>query len=164
MIRGFKCFNKGLITNFNDKFELNRVYFTNESIKFSKNGFHLCTNLEDTFRYFDTFQNDVDVCEVSGYGKYSKYDDEYNGFYDMYAVEFIKITKLLTREEIIEYAKNLPEYRLVRFVSLYKLKEDEIKLFKELFYNKSSIIKAIMYCQENIKDVYNIDFKIKMKR
>ena len=124
-------------------------------------GFHLCTNLEDTFRYFDTFQNDVEVAEVIGYGNISRYDDEYNGFYDMYSVEFIKITKILTREDIIEYAKKLPEYRLQRFISLYKLNDEEIKLFKELFNNNTNILKTIMYYQENIKDVYDVNKKIK---
>lgn len=164
MINGYKCFYKGLVTHFSDTLELNRVYYSSQDVKFFKGGFHLCTNLEDTFRYFDTFNNEVDVAEVHGYGKTSKYDDEYNGFYDMYAVEFIKITKVLTRDEIIAYAIKLPEYRLDRFLSLYKLSDDEIMLFKKLFYNKPNIIKTIMYCQENIKDVYENNYQLKIKR
>lgn len=161
MIKGFKCFNKGLITNYHDKLEPNTVYYSKNNVKYMEGGFHLCTNLEDTFRYFDTFQNDVEVAEVIGYGNISRYDDEYNGFYDMYSVEFIKITKILTREDIIEYAKKLPEYRLQRFISLYKLNDEEIKLFKELFNNNTNILKTIMYYQENIKDVYDVNKKIK---
>ena len=161
MIKGYKCFNKGLITNYNDKLELNKIYHVKDNIKFSQRGFHLCSYLEDTFRYFDTFQNDVDVTEVIGYGNISKYDDEYNGFYDMYSVEFMKIVRILLREDIIKYAINLPEYRLLRFISLYKLNLNEIKLFKKLYYNNKNIINAIMYYQENIKDVYEKEYKIK---
>ena len=161
MIKGYKCFNKGLITNYNDKLELNKIYHVKDNIKFSQSGFHLCSYLEDTFRYFDTFQNEVDVTEVIGYGNISKYDDEYNGFYDMYSVEFMKIVRVLLREDIIKYAINLPEYRLLRFISLYKLNLNEIKLFKKLYYNNKNIINAIMYYQENIKDVYEKEYKIK---
>lgn len=164
MIKGFKCFNKGLITNYNNKLELSTVYFSSTNVKFGESGFHLCTNLEDTFRYFDTFQKDVDVAEVIGYGNICKYDDEYNGFYDMYSVEFMKIVKILSKEEILQYAIVLPEYRLERFISLYKLNDNDIALFKKIFYDKTNIIKAIMYYQENIKDVYENDFKIKIKR
>ena len=161
MIKGFKCFNKGLITNYHDKLSLNTVYYSKNKIKFGESGFHLCTNLEDTFRYFNTFSSDVDVSEAIGYGKISQYNDEYNGFYDMYSVEFIKIVRILLREEIIEYAKHLPEYLLLRFISLYKLNNDELKLFKNLYNNNANIIKAIMYYQENIKDVYEREYKIK---
>ena len=48
-----------------------------------------------------------------------------------------------------------------RFISLYKLNDEEIKLFKELFNNNTNILKTIMYYQENIKDVYDVNHKIK---
>lgn len=51
----------------------------------------MCMNLVDVFRYFDCFNENVKVCEVIGNGKIEVYDDEYNGFYNMYSVECIEI-------------------------------------------------------------------------
>lgn len=40
------------------------------------NGFHMCLNFEDTFRFIE---NPI-LCEVTGYGTISKeYIDDYNG-------------------------------------------------------------------------------------
>ena len=41
------------------------------------NGFHMCLNFEDTFRYIE---NPI-LCEVTGYGTISdEFSDEYNHF------------------------------------------------------------------------------------
>ncbi len=114
----------------------------------------MCTNLEDTLRYFDAMNQNVDICKVVGYGNIEKYDDEYNGFYDMYAVEYMKILYVLTREQIIDYIVKLPIERIQRFISLYKLNPDEIDMFKEKYQNIPMILMTIEYYQENNKKVY----------
>ena len=66
------------------KFEVGKIYMACGPIKFGNNGngFHMCKNMEDTFRYFDS--TNIAVCKVNGFGKKKLYEDEYYGFYDMY--------------------------------------------------------------------------------
>ena len=119
-----------------------------EPIKFGNNGngFHMCKNMEDTFRYFDS--TNIAVCEVNGFGKKKLYDDEYYGFYDMYAVEKIEILKLLKRKEILDYMLKLYPERVKRFIQLFKLYDDEIKIFEEKFRNDAKVINTIKYYQK----------------
>lgn len=152
MVNGYKCFNKGLINRYGHKFEEGEIYHYVGDVKFHKSGFHMCSNLEDTLRYFDAFNDEVDIASVTGYGDINAYDDEYNGFYDMYAVEYLKINHVLTRDEIIEYALKLPEFQVKRFISLFKLTNDEIELFQDKFFNVKSVILTIDYYQNKDND------------
>lgn len=156
-IRGYKCFNKDLTNRYGKKIEVGSVYSTNGEVKFGNDGhgFHFCKNIEDTFRYFDAMNDDVCICLVKGYGKIDTYDDEYYGYYDMYASEHIEILKLLSRKEIIDIGLNLYPERAVRFVSGIKLSDDEIEMFKEKFKNNDCVIRAINYYQLSDKDAYS---------
>lgn len=151
---GYKSFNADMTNRYGMKFEVGKIYTVPGPIKFGNNGngFHMCKNMEDTFRYFDS--TNIAVCEVNGFGKNQKYEDEYYGFYDMYAVEKIEILKLLKRKEILEYMLELYPERVVRFIQLFKLYDDEIKLFEEKFRNESSVIKYIDYYQKGKCDVW----------
>ena len=154
MLSGYKCFNKGLVNKYGEVFEIGKVYHVNGDIKFHKNGFHMCTNLEDTLRYFDAFNEEVDITSVIGYGNINKYDDEYNEFFDMYSVEYLKLLTLLKREEIISYALKLPSMRLKRFISLFRLTKEELELFREKF-NKDSMIQTTLdYYQDEKSKLY----------
>ena len=55
---GYKCFNKDLINHYGQKFEIGKIYIASGIIKFGTrgNGFHMCKNIEDCFRFFDTFR------------------------------------------------------------------------------------------------------------
>ena len=55
---GYKCFNENLTNRYNTKFEIGKIYHVNGNIKFGNNGngFHICKNLEDTLRYFNSFE------------------------------------------------------------------------------------------------------------
>lgn len=153
-IKGYKCFNKNLINRYGKKFEVGKIYISSGVLKFGNNGFHMCKNIEDTFRYFDAFNNDVDVCLVSGSGKIIEYSDEYYGYYDMYCVEKIKIIDNLSREEIINIGLDLNKERVKRFVSLFRLTNDEIFLFKEKFEKYVEVLDAISYYQEGNTKIY----------
>ena len=153
-VEGYKCFNEGLINRYCFSFEVDKEYHIDGDIKYQSNGFHMCKNLEDTLRYFDTFNENVDIAKVVGYGEVYTYDDEYNGFYDMYATEYIKLLQVLSRKEIINYALNLPEEQVKRFISLYKLNNDEILLFNEKFNKFNDVLMAIEYYQEHNTKVY----------
>ena len=157
MIIGYKAFNSDLTNRYGIKFEIGKIYLSTGAIRFGNNGngFHLCKNIEDTFRYFDTQK--MTVCKVIGSGDFAEnnsQEDDYYGFSDMYAVEKLQVLKELTRMEIIQEGLKLNEIRAHRFVSLYPLTEEEIILFKERFKDCTSVIDAIAYYQENNKEIY----------
>lgn len=131
MIKGYKAFNTDITNRYGKKFELGKVYHADGKISWGTegNGFHFCTNLEDCFRYFDSER--CVMTEIIGYGKMKKYDDEYYDYYDMYVSEYIKIIKLLTREEIINEMLLVNKNRQNRFFRDFKLTNEEMKLFKE---------------------------------
>ena len=155
-VTGYKCFYKDMINNYGKKFSVGKIYVTSNALKqgLNGNGFHMCKNIEDTFRFFDTSKFDINVCKVIGRGNIIEFSDEYNGYYDMYCVEKLEIEKMLSREELINIGLTLNEIRAERFVSTLSLKPDEIKLFKERYKKYNNILKAIAYYQENDKDVY----------
>ena len=157
VVFGYKCFNGDLTNNYGFKFEVGNSYNVSGIIKFGigGNGFHMCERLEDTLRYFDAMNFDVSICEVVGNGKSVSFSDEYNGYYDMYCVEEMSIIRKLNREEIISMMLKVNEIRVLRFLQLYKLNEDEIRLFKNRFKNYINVLDMIDYYQYGIKDVYS---------
>ena len=137
-----------MTNRYGKKFEVGKIYTATGTIKFGNNGngFHMCKNMEDTFRYFDS--TNIAVCKVNGFGKKELYEDEYYGFYDMYAVEKIEILKLLKRKEILEYMLNNYPSNVIRFIQLFKLYDDELKLFEDKFKNEYRVIDAIEFYQK----------------
>lgn len=161
-IIGYKCFDKGLINKYGKKFSVGKIYIMPGAIKFgiNGNGFHMCKRIEDTFRYFECFENEVDVCLVKGSGEVVEYSDDYYGYYDMYSVQKIEILKQLNREEIINEGLNMCDLRVKRFVSTLKLNEEEINLFRETFKDNLSVLDAIAYYQEGDEQAYEKKYKI----
>ena len=165
MIIGYKCFNNDFTNNYGKKFEVGKKYTSVGKIKYgtSGNGFHMCKDIENTFRYFDALNNDVKVCIVLGSGNIINYKDEYNEYYDMYCVENIEILKLLTREEIINIGLNLDIYGAKRFVSEFRLTKEEIEKFLEKYKKYPQVMLAIEYYQNNNKDIYNLEYEKKKR-
>ena len=127
---GYKAFNKDLANRYGDKFEVGKVYHADGEIKWGNNGngFHLCTYLEDCFRYVDP--NISLITEVIGFGKIKKYDDDYYGYYDMYVCENLRVVRVISREEIISMMLNTYDDRKDRFIRDFNLTLDELKLFE----------------------------------
>lgn len=155
-ITGYKCFDENLTNRYGQRFEVGKIYTIDGIIKFGNNGngYHLCKNMEDTLRYFDAMHKCVDICEVTGSGECTEYFDDYYGYYNMYATSKLEILRKLTREEIINIALNLSVDKVIRFLSLYKLTEEEIKLFREKFYNEMLVQDIISYYQNQELDVF----------
>lgn len=153
IINGFKAFNKGLINRYGFTFKEGESYSSFGEVRFKKNGFHFCRRLEDTLRYFDGF-NDIDIALVSGYGDIAVFEDDYYGYYDMFACSNIRINKVLSREEIIESMlfSNLSCDRIKRFVAGYKLNDSEIDYLLDS--SDEDIIRFIKYYQMGDKDVF----------
>lgn len=165
-IIGYKCFNKGLVNRYKKELEVGKIYTASGSVSFGNDGhgYHFCKNLEDTLRYFDGMNEEISMCLVKGTGKIIEYEDDYNGYYDMYSSEHIEILKELTREEIISYALNLNEIRVCRFIQGFKLNSNEIKLFKEKWSQSKNVLKIIEYYQLKNIDAFktqNIVYKTK---
>lgn len=153
---GFKCFNSDMTNRYGIKFEVGKIYFTTGTIKFGINGsgFYLCKNIEDTLRYFDAMNKNVNICMVKGSKEIVTYFDDYNDYYDMFAVEQLEIIKKLDRNEIIDIAINLNPMRVKRFLAGYRLNDTEKELFKSKFKNYKEVLDVISYYQDEKLDVY----------
>ncbi len=153
-IKGYKSFKQGLITNGDIKFEVGVPMHSNGEIKagpIGGNGFHMCLNFEDTFRFIE---NPI-LCEVTGYGTISKeYIDDYNGYYGIYACSDMIVNRIIPREEIIEMAKSLYEERLIRFIMTYKMTEKEADELLTINPSKR-LIKHIEYYQKGNTNAFN---------
>lgn len=160
MIKGFKCFYKGLVNLFDESFVIDKKYVCEGEIKFRSQGYHMCTNLEDTLRYFDGFNKEIEICEVIGYPEFNKYNDEYYGYYDMYACRGILIKKVLTRDEIMLKAEEMNYMAFKRFSSGYKLTKEELAYFKDKYKNDRDVINHLIYYYED-KDIYKKVFRRK---
>ena len=95
------------------------------------------------------------IAEVIGFGDMVLSEDEYNGYYDMYAVRNIYIKKILTRDEIIKMMLNVNENRAFRFVQFYPLSDEEKEMFKLGYASSEKVLDGIRYYQEGDKDVYS---------
>lgn len=159
IIFGFKAFNNGLVNHYGFKYEINKLYHTNKDLKFGNegHGFHMCKNIEDVFRYYDS--ENSEVCIVMGFGDKILYEDEYNGYYEMYVTEYMIIEKILTREEIISYILNLNPDRVTRFISLFKLTDKEKNIFQKNFKKEKALQKYLDYYQYNNKNAFKEEKK-----
>lgn len=166
MEKGYKCFKSDLTNRYGQQFEVNQKYVWSGPLHFGSNGqgWHFCKNLEDTLRYSYPYGDDYVICEVIGSGAILESFDTYNEYFDMYCSSVIEITKVLSREEIINYAFNITSLQLERFVALFKLTPEEISLLKEKFKGEKHLLVTIAYYQENDKkafEKYNKCLKIK---
>ena len=157
-IIGYKSLDKDYKDISENKLEENKTYHVDGKIIFGNggNGYHFAKKLEDTLRYQlkdEDYLTRPNIAKVIGFGDIVESFDEYYGYYELYAAENIKILKYLSEEEIINYALNLREDRMLRFVSLYRLNSDEIKLFKNKYL---SIDLALLYYQIKIHDIYKL--------
>ncbi len=159
MFYGYKCFQKGLINRYGDIFQVGKWYRAFGDIQFGNNGngFHVCSRLEDTLRYFDCMNSEVNLTKVRCYGNYSSYEDDYYGYYDMYAYEYMMIDKILNRDDIINYALDLNEITIKRFLSLYRLNDKEKEIILHKYKDNIDVLKTFFYYQEDNKDIYNLE-------
>lgn len=103
---------------------------TQDEIKPRTHGYHFAKRLEDTLRFGNAMYERVVICEVTSMGELIEYEDEYNEYFNLYVTSKLRIDRILTRKEIIEYADNLPEFRLKRFIQTMRLTKEEAEYFK----------------------------------
>ena len=149
---GYKAFNN-MKDRFGNEYQPGIIYEIPGTIKFRKNGFHFCTNIADVFRYYDGFDDNTVICEVAGFGDLDKYDDEYYDYLDMYASSKLEILKVLSREEVLEIALNNSAIHILRFISGYKLTDEEIDVVLKRC-QSPSVQEYIDYYQKNDKTAF----------
>lgn len=157
-IKGYKALNKNMTNRYGMKMEIGKTYHANGSILFGihGNGFHFCLQLEDTLRYVDAMNDEIVIVQVIGSGEIDEYFDDYYAYYDMYAASQLQIVKVLSREEIINpYLICSDTNRIKRFISGFRLQEEEIKRLEQVHRNKIDILQTICYYQKGMLDVYN---------
>ena len=157
-IIGYKSVDKKYKDISGNILEENKIYHVDGNIVYGNggNGYHFAKKLEDTLRYQlndDDFLTRPNIAKVIGFGDIVESFDEYYGYYELYAAESIKILKYLKEDEIIAYALGLREDRMLRFVSLYRLNSNEIKLLKNKYL---SVDLALLYYQMKIRNTYEL--------
>jgi hypothetical protein len=147
-IEGYKAFYHDMTNNYGMKFEVGKSYHMDGPIKFGPkgNGFHMCTNMEDTCRYIE--DPDMKIARVKGFGTITEGFDDYNEYYDMYAVSDITICNLVLREEVIKHILECNELRACRFINTgFMLTEKEIEQFRRRYRNASIVDNCIRYAE-----------------
>jgi len=155
-IKGYKAFYKDCKNRYGKDFTAGETYSIKGPLVFGNNGngYHFCSRLEDTLRYFPASEEEISIAEVTSLADTKEYYDDYNGFYDMYVARTIRIERFLSRKEIISMFLKLPDYRVIRFIQLFKLTDEEADLFRLYYPNSENIQKAIRYYHDGDKDVY----------
>lgn len=154
---GYKSFFKDHKSIDGKIYNVGQIYHQEGPIIFGKQGFHLCTNIEDTFMYSNKMDK-LEIAIVSAWGDLVHTDDEYRGCYDMYAASDMKIHRFLSREEIIKKALTLNQYSLIKILMNFPLTSEELKLFEGKDFFTDLIID---YYQKGIKKAFTADYKIK---
>lgn len=155
-IFGFKLFNHDFTNRYHKKFQLGKTYQVEGEIKWGNkgNGFHMCTCLQDCFRYFPN--QEVVMARVRGFGDKICYDDDNYGYLDMYVCQKIEILKVLSWDEILTLILELTDSKqLYKFLSCVTLTKEEIEMFKKRYQKIPACLKVIAYHQEGDKDVYS---------
>lgn len=154
---GYKVFYKGLIDSFGNKHAIGTHYKLNGEIKWSSNGFHFCKRPEDTLRNFDDFNDELEIALIEATGSIIQYDDEYYGYYDMFASSEYTILRVVKRDEIIkEVLKSKNIFRQKRLLERMKLTERQLRLFKGL---NIELDDTISYYQYHDTEVYKRRYK-----
>jgi hypothetical protein len=153
-MRGYKALVDNLTNRYGFSYDIGKKYFLDGELKWRENGFHFCLRPEDTLRYVDGFNDQIMFALVEGSGELVLYEDEYYGFYDMYAASEMTFLKIIPREEIFRMIiDSKVDFRVKRFASLIKLREEEI----------NEILKKYPVLQNTIDYYQNDEFVLKRK-
>lgn len=125
-MKGYKALIDNLTNRYGYHYEIGKKNILNGELKWGENGFHFCLWPEDTLRYVDGFNDNVVFAIVEAGGELILYEDEYYGFYDMYASSEMTIIDVLNKHEIFNIIvdSGVP-FRVERMISLLKLDESE---------------------------------------
>ena len=166
-VKGYKAFNKDATNRYGRPFTEGETYRITGELQFGNdgNGFHMCTSLCDVFRYVNATDDDVLVAEVTGRDERVRRDDDYYGYYDMYCFRELTIDRFMSREEIIEEMLNASAHEVKKFLSTFRLNEEEKIKFLRRFRDDLETTKHILYYQFGCTEIYhNNSMKVNYKR
>lgn len=155
---GYKTLSSDLKNKYGMKFEKNKVYTVSGELKFgvNGNGYHFCTNFEDSLKYNEAFTRNFKLAKVKASGDILESFDRYNGIYGIYVARNIEILDILTEEELFLLSLELKGEKIERFLKLYPYTEEEKERFINEYKNIDlSVIRTFDYYQRNIKDAYD---------
>ena len=165
-MKGYKAFNKDMTNRYGMPFEEGKTYTVHGELVFGNdgNGLHFCKRLEDTLRYFPGMEEEIAIAKVTSIGEKLESMDEFYEYFDLYAARSLRIDKILSREEIISNLLYVNPRRVVRFVSGFRLTEEEKELFRKVYKDTPDVDLAIQYHQERNLDVYSHAYTKVLKR
>lgn len=129
MVQGYKAYKKGLINQLGEKHEIGQVYsipgfsHSNEGLCFSR-------NIEDTLRYYNGLEEELDIALVEGIGEIHEFYDDYYETTSL-APAGLRPLRVLSRTEIIDYALRLDEARMCKMIAGYRFNDGELILFED---------------------------------
>lgn len=135
-------------------------YHEDGIIKYHKNGFHFSTYPENTLRYASEKRpNEFTILEIEASEKIDCGDDDqsnqYYGFDGMYSSSDIHIIRILPREELFEsIIKSNNINRLIRYITLANLNQNEIDYISNNYKNIELVMGALYFYQFKDKDGY----------
>lgn len=161
-MNGYKSFSKSSLTNQGVKLIEGKIY-TTQTLPIAKaNGYHYCQKLEDTLRYNNGLEEEIIICQVKAVGHIAEYYDEWYG-YEIYSTDKLYIEKILSREDIINYANKLDNQQFIRFIQGFKLTKEELEYFYQKYESRSIMTNYLKYYQEKDLEIFNREYK-KLKR
>ncbi len=151
-IIGYKSLDNNFTNMYGTTYEFNKKYILNGKLEWRINGFHFCKYPEDTLRYIESFNSPFKIVKVLASGEIVLYEDEYFGYYNMFASSEMTLLNELPREELLKIiieSKN--QFRAMRLIKSIKLNDSEIN---EILKNYPYLINDINYYQYDKKDTY----------
>lgn len=157
-VKGYKAFNVDSTNRYGMPFTEGETYRVEGEVSFGNdgNGFHMCKSLCDVFRYFKATEEDVLVAEVTGRGNYAHRDDNYYGYYDMYAFEEITIDKFLERDEVIDKILSSPPHEVIKFIVTCRVSDEEAVKIARKFRHNVEVIKALLFYHYRHSEIYKM--------
>ena len=152
-----------LLNNLFDNDIFQEEFFHPSSVLLSNNlksDIRYAENLEDSLHNTNSMKEKVLIAEVETINENDlvTYQRDY-ATGNLYLTDSLVILRFLSRKKIIDMFLNMDStIRVKNFVSNYKLTPSEISMFKNQFFNNPEVLDAILYYQENDKDVYKRNF------
>ena len=148
-ISGYKVFHGDMTNRYGLKFEEGQTYEVNLEENKKKGirgyGYYYCTRLEECIIFY--LDEDKKVAKVTGFENFRGDEENYEG---ICVARKIRIDKIMSREEIMDYIIGLEESRVVLFITHYKLTREEKNRISE-FYSGSKAVKDALAWQKDDK-------------
>ena len=170
-VKGYKAFDGLRQNQYGVTFKAGEFYESDNPIVVpgmydpdKMNGYHMSIWLGNVFRFFDIEKEGIEVATVNGFGNCRKFEDDYNGYYDMYVCENLLVKKFLLRDEYANIILKEPIFSIKNFIRTFPMNEDEKKIFMNKFEKDIDIRNALLYYQYGEKDIYDKPRQLSLRK